>query len=134
MNKLRILIGALAFSLTLLVMPACSTVNKAALKTYQVAYPTGNIALHVWADYVSQQKAAGTPVPLDQELQAKKAWNQFEDARELVAKAGVAYSTAKAAQTSDMSSFEAEISAATSAMAAAQADFINLLRSFGVKL
>ena len=128
------LLTALMLATTLLfVAPACSTVNKAAYKTTQVTSATADIGLQVWADYVAQQKRLGTPVPLEQEVQAKKAWNSFQDSRDLVIKAGLAYTKAKTAG-ADLKPAEAEINAAVAAMAAASADFIALLQTFGVKV
>lgn len=126
------LITAIILGCTLVLLtPACSTANKAAYKTTQVTSTTADIALHVWADYVAQQKQLGTPVPLSQEVQAKKAWNAFQDARDGVIKAGVAYSQTKAAG-GDLSPLEAQINASVAALAAASSDFITLIQSFGV--
>jgi hypothetical protein len=85
------------------------------------------------ADYVAQQKALGTPVPLSQELQAKHAWDAFQDARDGVVKAGIAYSQAKAAN-ADVTGVTAAMNTAVAVMAAASADFLNLIQSLGVKL
>lgn len=127
------IILAIALGCSLLLLPACTTINKAAYKTTQGTSIAADVGLQVWADYVSRQKSAGMPVPLSQELQAKKSWDAFQDARDGVIRAGIAYSQAKAAGV-DLSVTEATINASVAAMAAASADFINLLASFGVKV
>lgn len=130
MQKLLI---AVVLSCALLFAPACGTVNKSAYKTTQVTSATADLGLKVWADWVARQKMAGTPVPLEQEVQAKSAWNKFQDTRDTVIKAGIAYTHAResGAETSGPS---AELTAAVAAMAASSADFISLLQSFGVKV
>lgn len=117
----------------LFVVPGCATANKAAYKGTQAASISGDIGLRVWADYVSAQKLKGTPVPLSQELQVKKAWNQFEDAKDAAFAAGVAYTRAKAGGV-DTTGFQSELNATLAAMAAAQSNFLTLIQSFGVKL
>ena len=127
------ILAALFLTCALLTVPACSTANKTAYKTTQAVSATADIGLRVWADYITQQKLAGNPVSLEKELQVKTYWNYFQTARELVIKAGIAYTHTKEAG-GDVSQAELELNAALSALTNAQADFLLLLQSLGVKL
>lgn len=133
MKKLIVLLTATLLLVAPVTFSGCSTVNKATLKTTQAVSATADIGLSVWADYVAKEKALGTPVPLNQELQAKHAWNAFQDARDGVVKAGIAYSLAKE-KNEDLSGPISALNTAAAVMAAASTDFLNLIQSFGVKL
>lgn len=134
MKKLLVILMLTLAFLAPLTFTGCNTPpGKVAYNTVAITAVSGDTAIHIWKDYVAQQKQAGTPVPLNQELQAKKAWNAFQDARDAVLKAGVAYSTS-VGDTNAAFGALGTLNATVAAMAAASSELVNLITSFGVKL
>lgn len=119
--------------ITAIVPIGCSsTADRVTYKTVGTVAVSVDTAMHAWGDYVSAQKRAGTPVPLDQERQVLKAFKVYQSALAASVNAGVAYSQAKG-DTNATPGLQASLNQAIAAVSAALSDLLGLISSFGVK-
>lgn len=123
MKKL-LMLALVAFTLV-----GCKSVNQTAYKATGVIAVAVDTARIGFDDYMAFQKANGTPVPLELQLQVKYAWVRYQAALTAVTDAGKAYQIAVAsgattAQLKDV------LTIAAAELAAASQNFLNIVRTF----
>ena len=104
----------------------CKTTPYKAVATTQI---TVQAAMSLWGAYVS----ANHP-PVAQELAVKSAYEKWQSAMAVVCDAGKAYSAAQQANAANQSILLGALSQAVTDAATDQADIVDLLTKFGVKL
>ena len=108
----------------LFTVPSCSTPDRTAYAVSKSASITAEAALGAWDAYVAQYHP-----PLAQEWQVKQAFERYQAAQVALLDAAIIY-----LQTKDAPDAQTKLQAATAGAAAALADIISLVRTFGVKI
>ena len=124
-NKIRILWALLA---ALIVAPIATSCKSPATVAYQVSKGsslTVETALAAWNDYVKSGRAT-----LEQESQAKAAFEKYQAAQVAVLDAAIVYSVAKDSATEPDA--KARLNLAIAASGPAFADLVKLLQQFKV--
>ena len=109
------------------VQPGCASANKAAFSSVGVTQITATTALGAWNVWVGQGKAT-----VAQELQVRAAFQKWQLATLAVCDAGAVWSAAVTTNSAGATGAQASYQIALINAAAIEADFVSLVKSFGV--
>ena len=129
------LIASFALCLAPALFTGCKGVERTTYRITGVTAASADKAMHAWGAYVSQQRRAGTPVPLIQELQVKNAFNQYQLALKAVTDAGLEYSIVSQSGNNDgLTAAQVALNNAASVLGASIGELVELISSFGVQV
>lgn len=138
-RQLRLFLYSLVLICTLATAPVyisgcAGGPNRVAYQSVGTTKVTISTAMSLWGAYVTQQKLAGTPVPVDREQAVASAYSRVQASLVIVCDAGKALSAGSQTNPAGVSALQAALSQAITDSASTIADLQNLIVSFGVKL
>lgn len=105
-----------------------------AYQTTATTQVTVDTAMGLWGAYVSNQKHAGTPVPLATEQKVKTAYQTYQKAAVALCDAGAVWSAYVTTNASGSTGVSAAFEQAVANASATKTDLVNLIALSGVKI